>query len=100
MSRATKERLKGKAQEIEGAVKRTVGNAIGNDRLAAEGYAKEAGGKARQETVKAGERVRGAVEGVAGRVKEVAGTLVDDPELELEGKADRLKGKARRVANK
>lgn len=96
---ASKERLKGKAEEIGGAVKKTVGQVIGSDRMEAEGFAKQAKGEARQETVKAGERARGAVEGIAGKVKEVAGAIVNDKDLELEGKVDRLKGKARRKAN-
>lgn len=99
MSRAAKERLKGKAEEVEGTVKKAVGNLVGNDRLEAEGYAKKAQGEARQETAKAGERARGTVEGIAGKVKEVAGSLVNDPDLEAEGKLDRLKGKARRASN-
>jgi uncharacterized protein YjbJ (UPF0337 family) len=97
--KATKERLKGKAEENGGAVQKNVGKAVGNPRMETEGTAHQAKGIARQETVKAAERTKGSVEGIAGRVKETAGKLFDDPELELEGKGERLQGKVRRKTN-
>ena len=42
------ERVKGKAEEIKGAVKEGVGDLIANEQMQAEGKAKELKGKGRQ----------------------------------------------------
>ncbi|WP_374307985.1 CsbD family protein [Methylocella sp.] len=43
-----KEHIKGAAEKVKGAVKETIGNATGSDRLVAEGKADKAEGAARQ----------------------------------------------------
>jgi len=48
----SRERVKGKAEELIGAAKNRVGHMIGNERLIATGKAKELKGEARQKTNK------------------------------------------------
>ncbi|NNJ13325.1 CsbD family protein [Chloroflexales bacterium ZM16-3] len=94
------ERVKGKATEIKGAVKATVGDLTHNDQLHAEGHAEQAEGQSRQELAKAKERVKGASEEVTGETKHAVGTLTGDDHLEAEGEAEAQKGKARQGLNK
>jgi len=93
------ERVKGKAEEVAGHVKHGVGQAVGNERMDAEGHADEAAGKARQDAAKASQRVKGAGEELKGKVKGGAGDVLDNEQMQAEGKADELKGQARQKAN-
>ncbi|MCU1311082.1 MAG: CsbD-like protein [Candidatus Angelobacter sp.] len=58
-----KDRIKGKAQDIKGRVKRQVGEWTGDEELQAEGTAEQAGGK---------------VQNIAGKVKDAARNVKDD----------------------
>jgi uncharacterized protein YjbJ (UPF0337 family) len=58
-----KDRIKGKAQDIKGRVKRQVGEWTGDEELQAEGIAEQAGGK---------------VQNVVGKVKDAARDVKDD----------------------
>jgi uncharacterized protein YjbJ (UPF0337 family) len=58
-----KDRVKGKAQDIKGRVKRQVGEWTGDEELQAEGTADQAGGK---------------VQNAAGKVKDAARNIKDD----------------------
>jgi uncharacterized protein YjbJ (UPF0337 family) len=58
-----KDRVKGKAQDIKGRVKRQVGEWTGDEELQAEGTAEQAGGK---------------VQNVVGKVKDAARNVKDD----------------------
>jgi uncharacterized protein YjbJ (UPF0337 family) len=99
MSNGT-ERVKGKAEEVKGAVKATVGNLIHNDHLHTEGHAEQVEGQSRQELAKAQERGKGAGEELTGETKHAVGTLTGDDHLEAEGKVEAQKGKARQNINK
>jgi uncharacterized protein YjbJ (UPF0337 family) len=94
------ERVKGKVEEIKGAVKAAVGDLIHNDQLHAEGHAEQIEGQSRQNLAKAKERVKGAGEEVVGNTKDAVGRLTGDGQLEAEGKAEARKGKARQDSNK
>jgi uncharacterized protein YjbJ (UPF0337 family) len=94
------ERVKGKAEEIKGAVKATIGDLIHNDQLHAEGHAEQVAGQSRQELAKAEERVTGAGEELAGETKDAVGGLIGDEHMAAEGKAKARKGKARQHINK
>jgi uncharacterized protein YjbJ (UPF0337 family) len=94
-----KEKIKGTAEELKGKVKSTVGDAIGNEQMEAEGEADRLKGQARQEGAKASERVKGAGEELKGNIKSAFGDLVDDPQTQAEGEAERLKGQARQQNN-
>ncbi|NTW97164.1 MAG: CsbD family protein [Oscillochloris sp.] len=99
MSNGT-ERVKGKVEEIKGAVKATVGDLTNNDQLHAEGHADQAEGQSRQELAKAKERVKGAGEELVGETKDAIGGLMGNDHLEAEGEAEARKGKARQNINK
>jgi uncharacterized protein YjbJ (UPF0337 family) len=98
MSNAGK-RAKGILEEIAGKVQGAVGSLTGNDRMRAEGKAKELKGEAMQGLAKAAERAKGVREEVAGQAKQVVGSLVDSEQMKLEGKATELKGEARKAQN-
>jgi uncharacterized protein YjbJ (UPF0337 family) len=99
MSNGT-ERVKGKMEEIKGAVKATVGDLTHNDQMHTEGHAEQIEGQSRQELAKAQERVKGAGEELAGEAKHAVGTLTGDDHLEAKGKVEARKGKARQNINK
>ncbi len=58
-----KDRIKGKAQDVKGRVKRQVGEWTGDEELQAEGTAEQAGGK---------------VQNIAGKVKDAARNVKED----------------------
>ncbi|HEX5660351.1 MAG TPA: CsbD family protein [Polyangiales bacterium] len=99
MSNASK-RVEGAAEELGGKIKSTIGKAIGNEQMQAEGEAKALKGEAKQEAAKAAERGKGAVEEAVGSVKKVAGAVIDNEQLQAEGKAKELTGQARQEANR
>ena len=94
------ERVKGKAEEIKGAVKEGVGDLIDNEQMQAEGHAGKVKGQARQEVAKAGERVKGVGEELGGKLKGAVGDLIDNEQMQAEGKAKELKGTGRQKANR
>lgn len=95
-----KERGEGVAREVGGKIEKTVGKAIGSERLATRGRARELEGQAQQEAAKARERVKGAAEEIAGSARKAIGKVVGDDEQVVKGEARRLEGKARRRANR
>ncbi len=94
------ERVKGKAEEIKGAVKEGVGDLIDNEQMQAEGHAEKVHGQARQSVAKAGERVKGVGEQFVGKAKGAVGRLIGNEQMQAEGKAEELKGKGRQKANR
>ncbi|CAN5339916.1 hypothetical protein BH11PSE2_BH11PSE2_06570 [soil metagenome] len=53
-----KDTIKGAAKEAEGAMKKTAGRAVGNERLEAEGMAEQAAGKIQKSFGEAKDTVR------------------------------------------
>jgi uncharacterized protein YjbJ (UPF0337 family) len=100
MKNANMRRAEGKVEEVTGAVKAKVGEAIGNEQMEVEGRTRQVGGQAKQTEAKAEERTRGTVEQVAGKVKGAVGAIAGNNDLEAEGKIEDLKGKARRNVNR
>jgi len=100
MSSNGTERVKGKAEELKGAVKATIGALIHDDQMHADGHAEQVEGQTRQELAKAQERVKGAGEELEGDTKDAIGGLIGDDHLEAEGKAKARKGKIRQNINK
>lgn len=82
--------MPGRADEMKGSVKSTVGKMVGNKRLQAEGETQKATGKAARET-------EGASNQVAGNVKMAAGKLVGNKRLHAEGQAQDVKGTIQRA---
>ncbi len=99
MSNASK-RGEGAAEKLGGKVKSTVGKAIGNEQMEAEGKAKELKGDAKQRAAKAGERTKGKKEEILGAVKNRVGAAVGNEQMQAEGKGKELKGEARQKANR
>jgi uncharacterized protein YjbJ (UPF0337 family) len=64
--------------ELEGAVKKAAGKAIGKEDLEAEGRAEQTAGKASRET-------KGAANQAAGGAKATVGDALDDERLQAEG---------------
>lgn len=99
MSNASK-RSEGAAEEIGGKIKKTIGKAIGNEQMEAEGTLKEVKGQGKQEAAKAAERTKGKVEELKGAVKNRIGEVIDNEQMAAEGKVEELKGEARQAANR
>lgn len=99
MSNASK-RSEGTAEKLGGKLKGAVGKALGNERMEAEGRAKELKGETKEEAAKSAERSKGKLEEVAGAVKNRVGAVIDNEQMQAEGKAKELKGEARQKANR
>lgn len=100
MKEESKQRLAGKVDEVVGSVQKTIGRAVGDTHLEAEGTVREAGGEVRQEEAKAVGRTRGVAQQVAGKVKTAVGQITGDESLEAEGRVEDAEGKVRRKVNK
>ncbi|MCZ7850393.1 CsbD family protein [Agrobacterium salinitolerans] len=59
---STSDKISGKANEVAGKVKKSVGEATGNDELRAKGAAQETKGKVQSSVGKAKDAVKGAVD--------------------------------------
>jgi uncharacterized protein YjbJ (UPF0337 family) len=94
-----KNRAVGAAEELGGKLKKTVGKAIGNQQMEAEGHAKELKGEAKQAVAKGGEHVKGKVEELTGAAKKHLGSAIGNQQMQAEGKAKELKGEARQALN-
>ena len=73
-----KERIKGKVEDVAGHVERKVGELTGNEKLEAEGLAKQAEGKARNVVGKVKDSVREA----ADKLKETKAENEEDRTIE------------------
>lgn len=98
MSKMTS-RIQGIADQAGGKIKKTVGQAIGNEQMQLEGQATELKGKAEQAAAKAAQRTKGAVEQVTGTLKAQVGKIIGNEQMEAEGTGRKLMGKARQRAN-
>jgi len=99
MGNATR-RSKGAAKELGGKVERKVGRAVGSERMAVRGRARELEGRDEKESAKARERVKGKVEEAVGAVQRGAGRLLDDDETRARGALRNARGKLRQKANR
>ncbi len=99
MSTASK-RGEGTAEKLGGKIQRSIGKLIGNERMEAEGRAKELKGTAKVESAKAAERAKGQVQEVAGAAKNRVGAVIDNERMQAEGKAKEIEGEARQKANR
>lgn len=99
MSNASK-RSEGAAEKLGGKIKGGVGKLIGNEQMEAEGAAREAQGRSKEEAAKAAERGKGKVEQVTGAIKNRVGAVIDNEQMQAEGKVRELKGQARQRANR
>lgn len=93
-------RVEGKIVEIGGAIKKGVGQLIGNEQMELEGGAKELKGQAEQKAAMARQRTKGAVEELKGGMKKHVGRVIDNEQMEIEGKLEELQGQIRQKSNK
>ena len=94
-----KNRVQGKAEEIAGAAKKTVGHAVGDREMEANGAALQVKGEVRQEVAKAAERLKGAVESGVGATQAAVGEAIGDDHLHAKGKVTQWKGGVRSDVN-
>jgi uncharacterized protein YjbJ (UPF0337 family) len=92
-------RNEGAAREIGGKIKKGVGELIGDDKMAAEGRARELEGATQKETAKTAERGKGAVEELGGAIKNRVGQVIGSDKMAAEGKVKELKGEDRQKKN-
>lgn len=93
------ERGLGKVEAVAGAIEEAVGEAIGNDKMAARGAAHQVVGHARDDSARTKEHTKGVIEEAVGTAKAKAGQLLGKRGLEVEGKVEALTGKARQAVN-
>jgi uncharacterized protein YjbJ (UPF0337 family) len=85
--------------QAAGAVKETVGHAVGNTNLEAKGNVQNTQGHGEQKAAETKGWVEGAVDAVSGTVKNVIGSVTGNTTQQAEGKAQELKGEAQKSAN-
>ncbi|KAJ1929476.1 hypothetical protein IWQ60_001157 [Tieghemiomyces parasiticus] len=90
----------GNLQATTGAVKETIGHAVGNANLAQAGSQQRAEGNAEYQAARAQAVAEGVVEKTSGVVRETAGKLTGNEVREAVGKADRTEGDAKIQLNK
>ena len=102
----TNRRIEGIGRQVKGAVMESLGVAIGDAKLAADGSAERAVGD-KLNSVEAGgeqlagidtDRIRGIGHQIKGAVIEAIGHLVGNPKLESDGVAERNAGKEQNMA--
>jgi uncharacterized protein YjbJ (UPF0337 family) len=102
----TNRRIEGIGRQVKGAVMESLGVAIGDSKLVADGSAERAIGD-RLNSVEAGgeqlagidtDRIRGIGHQIKGAVIEAIGNLVGNPQLQSEGVAERNAGKEQNAA--
>ena len=94
-----KNRVQGKAEELAGAAKKTVGHAIGDREMEANGAALEVKGEVRQEVAKGAERLKGAVQAGVGAVQAAVGEAIGNDRMHAKGKVAQWKGGVRTDVN-
>lgn len=94
------DKAKHAAEQAKGKTKETVGHAVGNERLEAEGRAQQEEASAAHKVDQAKESAKNLGQEAKGKIKEVAGAVGDDEGLEVEGKADQYVARGREHLNK
>ncbi len=67
------QRSEGAAERLGGKIKKGIGRALGNERMTAEGRARELKGTTKEESAKASERTKGKIEQLTGAMKNRVG---------------------------
>ena len=99
-------RIEGIGHQVKGAVMESLGVAIGDSKLAADGSAERAIGDKLNSVDAGGEqlagidtdRIRGIGHQIKGAVIEAIGNLVGNPQLQSDGVAERNAGKEQNIA--
>jgi uncharacterized protein YjbJ (UPF0337 family) len=101
-----KDRIEGIGHQIRGAVKHTFGRMIGDAKMAADGSAETARGKAQLAAAPVGaqvmgidaDRIKGVVHQFDGALKQGIGRVIADPELRQAGIAEQEAGRVQNAA--
>lgn len=102
----TNKRIEGIGRQVKGAVMESIGVAIGDAKLAADGSAERALGDRQNSADEGGEqlagidtdRIRGIGHQIKGTLIEAIGRMVGNPKLQTDGVAERNAGKAQNIA--
>jgi uncharacterized protein YjbJ (UPF0337 family) len=90
----------GTMEKLGGKIKHAVGEAVGSEKLKAEGEAQYMTGHARREEAKTEERGKGVLDNVTGKIKNRVGALVGDKKIQAEGRVKEIDGEERISANR
>ncbi|KAF9112800.1 hypothetical protein BGX27_002801 [Mortierella sp. AM989] len=82
-----------------GGAKESIGNAVGNENLAAQGATQKAEAETRSTTHKAQEQAQGVSDNITGRVKSTFGAATGNHKTEAEGHLQQAGGDIRRTLN-
>ena len=93
-------KVSGNVEEMKGSVKQSVGSAVGNKSLEAEGMKDRASGESEVKAAKAQGYAKGMMDNVSGAVKNAVGKVTGNESMRAEGEAERLKGKSEKEINK
>lgn len=95
----TSRHIEGMTDKAIGKIKKTVGSAIDNEQMEAEGKARELQGEAKTKAAEASENLKGKFEEVTGAVKRKVGEVIDNQQMQVEGAAREKKGELRQKLN-
>ncbi|KAI1315494.1 hypothetical protein EDD11_000727 [Mortierella claussenii] len=91
------DRLSNTYNSTVGGAKQTLGNAVGNDRLAGSGAAQKAEAQAKQQAVDAKTHAQGVGHNVEGAAQKAVGGLTNDHSLEAKGHGNSALGDVQRT---
>ncbi|KAL3138962.1 hypothetical protein ABBQ32_005771 [Trebouxia sp. C0010 RCD-2024] len=100
MTKSEPSKVTGNLKSAQGAVKETLGAAVGAKQMESEGKATRAEGNTEVEAAKAKGYAEGAGDSLAGGVKKNIAKVTGNDQKEAEGKARQTKGDAKKAANK
>ncbi|KAF9162027.1 hypothetical protein BGX21_002018 [Mortierella sp. AD011] len=92
MSNNMTDRLSNTYNSTMGGAKQTVGEAIGNESLAASGSEQKARAEAAQAAADARTHAEGAAHKIGGKVEQTVGSLTGDQSMQSHGRANEIKG--------
>ncbi|KAF9178874.1 hypothetical protein BGZ51_007297 [Haplosporangium sp. Z 767] len=95
MSNAS-EKISNTTSSYIGGAKQTVGNAIGNPSLAAEGAAQKAQADTAQKLADTKIRAEGVSDSIQGNVQQTLGSVLGNPTMRAEGDANIAKGEIKK----
>ncbi|DBA84027.1 TPA: hypothetical protein ACH3X1_006511 [Trebouxia sp. C0004] len=100
MTKSEPSKVTGNLKAAQGAVKETLGAAVGAKQMESEGKATRAEGNTELEAAKAKGYAEGAGDSLAGGLKKNVAKVTGNDKKEAEGKARQTKGDAKKAANK
>ncbi|CAB4374622.1 putative cruciform DNA binding protein [Rhizophagus irregularis] len=93
-------RVDANTKYYQGAVKETIGKAIGNEQMEAEGTAKKLEGEGEYKAAQTKGQAEGLKDSVTGTVKETTGKAIGNQQMQAEGNITKNTGDAKKEAHK